>query len=174
MLYKGMGVLVVSAFLVVLSSQAYSQAASPPIVANTAPVVSTPGGIQSTDDLVTIFRNAAMTVTKDAASGEVTVEESSFKVIVRLDEPKKLITYTLLFVMEEAASTEERLQLANKLNFEVVLARFYVGPSGHLFADYALSYEDGISPAQVVRGFRWIFATVTGGIQTHDTKKIVK
>jgi hypothetical protein len=176
MLYKRMSQLVLGASLLVLSSAHAQEAAPPaPTAAQAAAVVPSSGGIRTIDDVVTIFRNAAMSVTKSPTTGEVVVEESSVKVIMTLDEPKKMLIYTLFFSFDAATSTEERIQLANKLNYEVVLARFYVNvQQGTLVIDYALSYEDGITPAQVVRALRWVCATVVGGIQTYDTNKIVK
>lgn len=119
-----------------------------------------------------MFKNAALNATKDTDT--VVVEDQSIKVLIRLDEPKKLMTFMLIFGFEDGTPQSERIQLANKLNYEVVFARFYVSPEGMLYADYSLSYEEGIAPAMVVRAYRWIYKTVTGGIQSYDEKKIVR
>lgn len=119
-----------------------------------------------------VFKNAAMNATLD--NDTVIVEDGGIKVLMQLDAPKKLVTYMLIFGFEDGVPQSERIQLANKLNYQVVFARFYVSPEGMLYADYSLSFEEGLAPSQIVRAYRWIYKTVTGGINNYDEKKIVK
>lgn len=126
--------------------------------------------------LLDIFKSLAMRASLDNDTVIVEFgenEEPTLKVLLQLDSPKKLLFFTLVFGFKEGTPQSERIMLSNKLNYTLVLARFYVTPEGMLCADYALSYEAGLDQSQIIISLSWIQKIVTGGIMTYDENKIV-
>lgn len=123
------------------------------------------------DKLTGLFTAAMFSVT--TVEDGIRVEDSGVKTLVRLIPDKKLIAFVQLYDFKEGTPTEARVELANRLNVEVVFARFCITADGLLYADYQLCYESGLLTYQVVRSYKWLFATVTGGITNYDSNGIV-
>ncbi|GEM_PF-5744104 len=104
----------------------------------------------------------------------VVIDKAPINVLVALDPPKKLMQFILVFGFVDGTPLQDKLVLANKLNVQLVVSRFYITDDGLMRADYYISYEDGLAPPNIIRAYDWVYRTVTEGISQHDTAKIVK
>lgn len=118
-----------------------------------------------------IFDNAFMD-TALTDDGDVRVTEGGIKIFVSVDTAKQLVRYLMLFGYKRGASTKDQLELANELNKNIVFMRAWTFGNGIAF-DYALPYDGGLPPKQVVSAYRWLRKTALGGVQKYDRKNIV-
>ncbi|HEC35464.1 MAG TPA: hypothetical protein ENI39_02895 [Anaerolineae bacterium] len=104
--------------------------------------------------------------------GDVLVTEGGIKIFLSVDTGKQLVRYLMLFGYRRGASEKDKLNLVNELNKNIVFMRAWSFGNGIAF-DYALPYDGGLPPKQVISAYRWLRKTALGGIQQHDQKNLV-
>ncbi len=105
-------------------------------------------------------------------SGEVRVTEGGIKVLVSVDSDRQLLRYLMLFGYRPGAKVQDQLELVNELNKNIIFMRAWSFGNGIAF-DYALPYDGGLLPKQVVSAYQWLRKTALGGLQQYDRKNIV-
>ncbi len=117
--------------------------------------------------LTQIFKSAFFKATVDG-DGDLMVQTAGPKVWVKIEEKRKLLSFTSLYGLKESAAEKLKLDLVNKMNDQVILARFSVARPDLLLADYFLPYEEGILPFQIVSAVRLFGQIVPGAIRASD------
>ncbi len=119
----------------------------------------------------TIFDEAFME-SDFTENGEVRVTEGGIKVLLSVDADRKLLRYLMLFGYRGGASPADQLELVNELNKNIIFMRAWSFGNGIAF-DYALPYDGGLPPKQVISAYNWLRKTALGGLQQYDRKNIV-
>lgn len=119
----------------------------------------------------TIFDEAFME-SDFTEKGEVRVTEGGIKVLLSVDADRKLLRYLMLFGYRGGASPADQLELVNELNKNIIFMRAWSFGNGIAF-DYALPYDGGLPPKQVISAYNWLRKTALGGLQQYDRKNIV-
>lgn len=97
-------------------------------------------------------------------------------VIVSVNQDIKMIRFIAMWDFKESAALKLKHATVNKLNDEVRLVRFSISQSQPdlVYADYYLTFENGILPFQVVHALRLFSRIATYAIQTCDEKGLLK
>ena len=143
-----------------------------PGAASTAGGMIPPDAITA-ESVAKLFQGAFLKARVDK-DGDVEVEDEGVVTWIRVFPEKKLLSFFALFRFAKGAPREARLELVNTMNDKVVVARFCAMDSGTLYADYFLSFEEGLTPAQIVRAYRWFRRTAVMAIQKYDTEGLVE
>lgn len=117
--------------------------------------------------------DAAFLKPKLRENGSIMIVEGGVKVLVILDEEKKLISYLCLWGIKPGTPELKRLRLVNALNDELIMVRFSTHGPTTLVCDYQVSYERGIAPFAIVNNYRVFARVVKGAIATRDHDDII-
>lgn len=99
--------------------------------------------------------------------------ENNLKIFIGLSTANKLIRFTTFYALDETASLESKLELANKLNDSIVFVRFSVSDQAALVCDYYLPFNGGVLPLHVVTSLRLFNRIILPSLREHDTSGIV-
>lgn len=124
-------------------------------------------------NLAQLFKRAFFSASIDN-DGDLIVQSEGPKIIVRIDEEKKLLVFMVMVRVNESATEIAKLTLVNNMNSRVVLARFAIPRSDILVADCTLPFEEGIPTFQIVATLRLLARVVPGAIRNFDESGVVK
>ncbi len=123
-----------------------------------------------------LFKNAFMKTSLDS-DGDLWVEvENNFKVMIHVDSSRKLIQYRLAFGFKKAGLDTKKLILVNKMNDNVIMARFSIPESNSstLVVDYFLPFEEAIPSFQIVSAIRLLTGVSTRALRNYDKEDLLK
>jgi hypothetical protein len=121
-----------------------------------------------------LFRAAYLKAELDDDDDVRVTAENGVKVILSVDEDRKMLKYMAVFGFKEDAPEAEKLELLNLLNDQVVLVRFSSPRADALVADYYLLYEGGVAPFQVIHSLRWFTKVAIGALTEYDTSDLLE
>ena len=99
-----------------------------------------------------IFEKVGYTCTFDS-DGDLLVESKTAFTNVLVDSDHQHLRFVAGFSLNEFADEDLKLSIANQLNDEFVLVRFYVADPTTLLADYTIPYDGGMSALRIVELF---------------------
>ena len=104
------------------------------------------------------------------------MESEGPKVVVSIQEKHKLIRYVIVYGMNEFGPLDQKLSFVNRMNDDVIFARFSVPESRPemLMCDYFLPYEEGVTAFQIVTAMRLFARVVVGAIHACDDDDLVQ
>lgn len=117
--------------------------------------------------------DAAFLKTEITRSGALKVSDSGDFAYISLLEGMDLIRISVTYGFEDGTRLADKLELANKVNNEVVVTRWSITDKGKLDTDYYLSYENGVLGYQIVRSYKRFLSCGVSGLRKDD-KDIVK
>jgi hypothetical protein len=129
------------------------------------------------DDEVTVNRiealakQAFMSTDRDK-DGDLYLREGGMRTFVKVDTARKMITFFTAWGLRSRFSMEEKLQFANGQNDDKILVRFTVPQPDTLWCDYALLYEGGITPFNIINTYKR-FVAVCRGVVDQDEKGLL-
>jgi len=124
--------------------------------------------------LQSFFKAAFMKADVDE-DGDIKVKsDAGITVWISIEAERKLLKYVATYGFKDDTSEEERLQLVNTLNDNVILVRFSVPRDDVLMADYYLYYEEGIIPYQIVNTLRHFANITVKAIREYDTEDLIE
>ena len=106
----------------------------------------------STSTMHGIFEKVGYTCTFDR-DGDLLVESKTVCTNVLVDSAHQHLRFVSGFALNEFADEDLKLSIANRLNDELVLVRFYVADPTTLLADYTIPYDGGLSALRIVELF---------------------
>ena len=126
------------------------------IVSSDNPAIASMGVIVaeeiSTSTVHGIFEKVGYTCTFDR-DGDLLVESTTAFTNVLVDPDHQHLRFVSGFSLNEFADEDLKLSIANRLNDEFVLVRFYVADPTTLRADYTIPYDGGLSALRIVELF---------------------
>lgn len=127
------------------------------------------------ENLAALFRRAFFKTTFDS-DGDLVVETDGPRVLVTIDEERRLPKYMAIYGVLEWSPLEEKLELSNALNDKFIFARFSIPEKRDdvLIADYFLPYEGGIPAFQIIAAVRLFSRVVPAAIRVCDENNIVE
>jgi hypothetical protein len=132
------------------------------------------------DDQVTpaqlqqFFKSAFMKAEVDD-DGDIKVKtDAGITVWISIEAERKLLKYVATYGFKDDTTEEERLQLVNTLNDNVILVRFSVPRDDVLMADYYLYFEEGVIPYQIVNTLRHFANITVKAIREYDTEDLIE
>jgi len=127
----------------------------------------------TTPTLDELFKQAFFQTTVDS-DGDLIVQSDGPRVIVTVDEQKKLVKFMAVYGLKEAAALEHKLALVNRMNDEIIYVRFSVPRDDILVADYFLLFQEGIPAFQLVSSLRLFARVVPAAIRACDQQDLVE
>jgi len=124
------------------------------------------------ENLAQLFKRAFFS-TSSGSDGNLIVQSESVRIIVGIDVEKKLLVFTVMFRIKEAAAENAKLNLINNLNHKVILARFCIPRPNLMIADCTLPFEEGIPTFQVVATLRLFSRVIIAAIRAYDEHDVV-
>ena len=120
-----------------------------------------------------IFEAAFVENDIDGDGDLVVRTETNIRIFIGLSSANKLIRFTALYALEETATNESKVALANALNDAIVFVRFSVSQSAALVCDYYLPYNGGVNPLHIVTVLRLFNRIILPSLSEHDTSGLV-
>jgi hypothetical protein len=77
------------------------------------------------------------------------------------------------FRADEKSSRQARLELANRINYEMSTVRSYLNDKGNVVFDYYIPVEGGITKKAIVMATRFFLSVIVSGIRQHDSDNVV-
>lgn len=105
--------------------------------------------------------------------GDLKIIDGGFKVFVKIDNEKKLISYFSLWGLKASVPEIKKLQLINTMNNDLIFVRFSMPRATTLLCDYQFLYEGGITPYSIITNYRTFARVSKGGIETKDPDNII-
>ncbi len=129
----------------------------------------------TTSNLAQIFKRAFFKPSLDK-DGDLTVHTDGPRVIVTVDQDKKLLKFMTIYGVKESARMELKHAFVNKMNDDIIFARFSIPKARPdvLIADYFLPFEEGIPAFQIVYALRLFARVVPGAIRACDENDLVE
>ena len=125
------------------------------------------------ETLLGIFRQAFMDV-ETMAGGPLRVHvDGAGHVLVRVDTERKMLSFVQHYGLKEEASLLDKLQLANRINDQVVLVRLTVADETTLVSDHFMGFDGTITARQIVEGVRRFARITRAAITKMDHQDIV-
>lgn len=124
--------------------------------------------------LLEIFKNAYMDAELDS-DGDVRLTLDGIKVLVTMDQSRKLIHLISIFGVKPGASRQQLLELCNRINDRLILIRAAYPsalPSPALMLDHYLVTEAGVTAVEIIDDVRR-FRTVIGSVPPLNTDGIL-
>ena len=115
--------------------------------------------------LLEIFKNAYMDAELDS-DGDVRLTLDGIKVLITMDQSRKLIHFISIFGVKPGANRQQILELCNRINDRLILIRAAYPsalPSPAVMLDHYLVTEAGITGVELVddvRRFRTVISSV--------------
>lgn len=126
------------------------------------------------ENLAGLFKRAFFSTSLDD-DGDLAVKTDGLLIYIAVEKNHKLLKYMTTFGVKETAPAELKYAFVNKMNDEVLLARFSI-PEGFpntLIADYFIPFEEGIPAFQIVSALRLFTRAVSFAIDKYDDKGLV-
>ncbi len=127
----------------------------------------------TTSNLDELFREAFFKTSLDK-DGDLIVQSDGPRVIVTVDQQKKLVKFMAVYGLREEAALEPKLALVNRMNDEIIYVRFSVPRDDILVADYFLLFQEGIPAFQLVSSLRLFARVVPAAIRACDQEDLVE
>lgn len=128
----------------------------------------------SIEKIYGIFQAAYMKPELDS-DGDVRVKgPSGIRQIISVETEKQLLKFMSIFGLKENRNREEKLELVNRLNENVVFSRFSMPQDDVLLADYFIAYEEGVMPLQIMNSLQWFDKVTIGAIRAYDESDLVE
>jgi hypothetical protein len=121
-----------------------------------------------------IFRNAYMDAQLDA-DGDVRLTLDGIKILVTVDQSRKLIHLISIFGVKPGATRQQVLELCNRINDRLILIRAAFPsslPSPAVMLDHYLVTEAGLTGVEIVDDVRR-FRTVISSVPPLNTEQIL-
>jgi hypothetical protein len=77
------------------------------------------------------------------------------------------------FRADEKSSKQARMELANRINYEMSTVRAYLNDKGNLVFDYYIPVEGGITKKAIVLATRFFLSVVVSSIRQYDSDNVV-
>lgn len=120
-----------------------------------------------------LFRQAFFKTSLDK-DGDLIVQSDGPRVIVTIDQQKKLVKFMAVYGLREEAALGPKLALVNRMNDEIIYVRFSVPRDDILVADYFLLFQEGIPAFQLVSSLRLFARVVPAAIRACDQEDLVE
>ena len=129
----------------------------------------------TTSNLAQIFKRAFLKTDLDE-DGDLRVHTDGPRVMVTVDQDKKLLKFMAVYGVKESARLEMKHAFVNKMNDDIIFGRFSIPEAQPdvLIADYFLPFEEGIPAFQIVSALRWFGKVVPGAISQCDDNDLVE
>jgi len=129
----------------------------------------------TTSNLAQIFKRAFLKTSLDK-DGDLIVHTDGPRVIVTLNQDKKLIKFMTIYGVKESARLDLKHTFTNRMNDEIIVGRFSVPKTrpDMLIADYYLPFEEGIPAFQIMSALRLFARIVPGAIRACDENNLVE
>lgn len=127
----------------------------------------------TTANLTQIFKRAFFKTSLDK-DGDLAVHTDGPRVIVTVDQDRKLLKFMAIYGIKESADQDVKYAFANKMNDDVIMARFSIPRPDVLLADYFLPFEEGIPAFQIVSALRLFARIVPGAIRACDEHDLME
>lgn len=129
----------------------------------------------TTANLDEMFKRAFFKTSLDN-DGDLVVHTDGPRVIVTINESNKLLKFMSIYGIKESAPLEAAHAFVNKMNDEIIFARFSVPESRKdvLIADYYIPFEEGLPAFQLVSAMRLFARVVPSAIRACDDDDIVE
>jgi hypothetical protein len=124
--------------------------------------------------LLDIFRNAYMDAQLDS-DGDVRLTLDGIKILVTVDQSRKLIHLISIFGVKPGATRQQVLELCNRINDRLILIRAAFPsalPSPAVMLDHYLVTEAGLTGVEIVDDVRR-FRTVISSVPPLNTDQIL-
>ncbi len=105
--------------------------------------------------------------------GDVRIEEDGLITFITVDPERKLLKYFSFWHMKEEVSLEQKHDLVNRWNNDLIFVKFFVARPTTLGTEYWLKYADGILEHQLVTSYRQFQKVVIGAVQDNDPDNII-
>jgi hypothetical protein len=119
-----------------------------------------------------VFDNAFIECHEEGSILRVQLDNTKF--FLSLHEPHHFLTITGYFATRKYADRNEKIELVNTLNRDLVLVRFYLDGDEDLVTDCTLSYDQGILPYHIVNILRLMQDIIHTGIQKYDNNDLLR
>ncbi len=129
----------------------------------------------TTSNLAEIFNRAFFKTSLDK-DGDLRVQTDGPRVVVIVDQDKKLLKFMAVYGVKESAHLALKHAFVNKMNDDIIFGRFSIPESRPdvLIADYFLPFEDGIPVFQIVAALRLFGRVVPGAIRQCDDNDLIE
>jgi len=127
----------------------------------------------TTSNLDKLFKQAFFKTSLDR-DGDLIVQSDGPRVIVTVDQEKKLVKFMAVYGLRQTAALEHKLALVNRMNNEIIYVRFSVPREDLLVADYFLLFQQGILAFQLVSSLRLFARVVPAAIRACDHQDLVE
>ena len=94
-------------------------------------------------------------------------------VLVRVDTKRKMLSFVQHYDLKEEASLLDKLQLANRINDQMVLVRLTVADETTLVSDHFMGFDCTITARQIVEGVRRFTRITRVAITNMDLQDVV-
>jgi len=124
--------------------------------------------------LLEIFKNAYMDAELDQ-DGDVRLTLDGIKVLVTVDQSRKLIHFISIFGVKPSATRQQVLELCNRINDRLILIRAAYPsalPSAAVMLDHYVVTEAGVTGVEIVDDARR-FRTVISSVPPLNTESIL-
>jgi len=95
-------------------------------------------------------------------------------IAVEWSPEKELISFVMWYKFDDFVFKRQKVDLANRINSEVMLTRASVDEEGDLRFDYWMSYSSGVSGDQLLSALRNFERTTEAALRIKDKRDIVK
>lgn len=120
-----------------------------------------------------LFRQAFFQTSLDK-DGDLIVQSDGPRVIVTIDQQKKLVKFMAVYGLRAEVALGPKLALVNRMNDEIIYVRFSVPRDDILVADYFLLFQEGIPAFQLVSSLRLFARVVPAAIRACDQEDLVE
>ena len=100
--------------------------------------------------------------------------DADLAIEIERDTQRQTLVFRSIKGFDPDSTAEARALLCNRLNENLVFARFAAIPEDLLVADYFLCYEGGVTAHQILRAYRWFISACRGSLTEFDTDGIVE
>lgn len=127
--------------------------------------------------LLEVFQQAQFEASIDDQGMLMVLAETALvSVDVQTADNVRLIRFTSMYKMKDAATTEQKMALANKLNDGIILARFSILEADHQAMNvvYHLPFWGGIDAYHIVAALRLFTHVYAGAPSVIDTQHLIE
>lgn len=118
------------------------------------------------------FENALMNVTE--VKDTYIIVKETFNIYVEVDANKRYVALSAAYPLREDATEAEIMQLMNKLNAEIILAKFYYSKSSHSIGYvYYFWTERGFNSTSLLSATKLFSQAINLSLEK-DTTRIIK
>jgi hypothetical protein len=104
--------------------------------------------------------------------GDLFLLEDGVRTFVRVDTERNMITFFSVWPLRASISIEAKHELANKLNDDLIMVRFYVPRPHMLWCDFQFFYAGGVSAFQIINTYKR-FSSICESVGSEENRGIV-